>query len=233
MKRIVLLASSLVLTTAPAFADETTTSQPQRAPRTAVDPALKRQAPASNLTRAPAATPAGSSALHLGAGGAPVDGNGGQLGAVGGSTNAQATAVAGNARHVAMPKSDDTPPPAVGRPQRRHGTAPRVPDAPLVIAAMGPSFTACLTKADAGVEGPAVISTMIAPNGEVSEATVLSAGGVSSEAVACFRNAVMHAKFAPLGAQGSVLQIRVSPRQLGQGPPPDTRAAVVAERPLP
>jgi hypothetical protein len=191
-----------------ARADDATRTAP---PPTAVDQVMKRpDTPASRLDAAQAAP---VDTLRFGGGGAPVDGKTGQLGSVVSGTKAEASAGAGAARAVSTPTADGAASPVLGKPQRRHPHTPKVPDAPRVIEGLTPELAACLTDADASVEGPAVVNATIAETGDVSATTLLTPGGVSTPAAACFRTVVLRAKFAPL-ARTSELQIRLSPRTL-------------------
>jgi hypothetical protein len=195
------------------FAEET---RPASREQTALDSALKRDTPAVALTTTTTA-PARETVIPAGASGAPIEAKSSRLGTLG-ATKAQTNSGAGSPTALASPQLAATVVKPAARPQRgRRGTRNADDPQRAILEAMNATFASCLTDADANVAGAAVLNASITQAGDVASVATVALGGVSPKATVCFREALEHAKFAPV-AEPVVLQVRLVPRDLRAHP---------------
>jgi hypothetical protein len=156
----------------------------------------------------------GTGDLKVGGGGGAVQGGGkgGGLGGLGGGTKGSGEGgQAGTERKVEGPKGD----------AQISGSSATVPvsDADRVIAGLRPRFRACYQtglNSDPSMSGKVVITAKVAPNGEVSDASVSSNSGLSAAVASCIANHVKRAQFSAPGGGGSTLSIPVTFVQQGK-----------------
>jgi hypothetical protein len=156
----------------------------------------------------------GSGELHVGGGGAPVQGGGkgGGLAGIGGGTKGDGTGgVAGTETKTAGPTG-------VAQVGGATATVP-ISDADRVVAGLRARFRSCYQtglNSDPTMSGKVVISAKIGPNGEVSSADVATNTGLSSSVAACIAGVLKRATFAAPGGSGSTLQVPVTFMQQGK-----------------
>ncbi|HVH41143.1 MAG TPA: hypothetical protein VM925_02335 [Labilithrix sp.] len=186
--------------------------------QTAVDSALKRDTTPVTLTTTVSSVT--ETAGPTRASGGPIETKSAGLGVVAGSTKAQLNAGAGSATALAAPQLAGAVVRPAARPQRGRRAASKGDDPQrAILEAMNATFASCLSAADAAVDGAALLNASITQTGDVAAVATVTPGGVSPKAAACFREALTHAKFAPVAAP-AVIQVRLAPRELRALPPP-------------
>ncbi len=157
---------------------------------------------------------AGTGDLRVGAGGSPVQGGGkgAGLAGIGGGTKGSGTGSgAGEERVVKGPVAS----------VEMGGTTASVPvsDADRVIAGLRGRFRNCYQQGlntDPSMAGKVLISTKVAPNGEVSSADIVQNTGLSPSVAQCIANVIKRAQFSAPGGSGSTIQVPVTFVQQGK-----------------